>query len=110
MGKSVENFRALCTGEKGCTKEGKPLHYKNCVFHRIYPGFKLEGGDIVEGDGTGGESIYGESFDARPDFRRPVIKHDKPGVLSMLTSGEGMVRSQFFITFADTPHLNFKHC
>eukprot|EP00392_Amoebophrya_sp_AT5.2_P000502 g503.t1 len=117
--KTCENFRALCTGEKGTGKgHGKPLHFLRSAMHRVVPGAFLHGGDFTRFDGSGGDSIYGGKFnDEKPGLKR---KHDAKGLLSMANSGKNSNTSQFFVTLAggtgsscaklDGKHVVFGKC
>ena len=132
--KTAENFRALCTGEKGVGKRGKPLHYKGSVFHRIIPQFMVQGGDFTDSSGVGGESIYGskfndENFALYVRFMLRLIcesltlvvggsrvshcvsgrQHTGKGTLSMANSGKNTNGSQFFICTVKTSWLDGRH-
>lgn len=112
--KTAENFRQLCSGEGGhvrlVTRDGSSrrtvrLSYEGSRFHRVIPGFMVQGGDIANGDGSGGRSVYGARFDDE-NF---VLKHGPPGAVAMANRGPGTNSSQFYITLGRAPWLDGKH-
>lgn len=110
--KTVENFRCLCTGERGVSAvSGKALHYKGSRFHRIIPGKVIQGGDFQNGNGTGGDSIYNQDDDGTFPCENFKVKHDRPGLISMAHKrGEADKNcSQFFFTSKAEPKLDGKH-
>jgi cyclophilin family peptidyl-prolyl cis-trans isomerase len=105
---ATENFVALCSGSHGRSKgSGAPLSYVGSVIHRYVPGFIIQGGDFIFGNGTGGESIFGKKFKDDPNGLKG--KHDQRGVLSMGNSGKNSNSSQFFVTLAPAPVCDRKH-
>mmetsp|Transcript_70265 Transcript_70265/g.206087 ORF Transcript_70265/g.206087 Transcript_70265/m.206087 type:complete len:429 (-) Transcript_70265:66-1352(-) len=110
--RTVENFRCLCTGEKGVSPvNGKALHFKGSRFHKILPGSIIQGGDLVHGTGKGGASIYNFDGDGTFSAESFKMKHDRPGLLSMAfhNNEDGKFSSQFFFTSKALPKLDGKN-
>merc|ERR1712166_163593 len=101
---AVDNFRKLCTGEAGLGRAGKNQWYKGVPFHRIIPGFMMQGGDITHHNGTGCESLFNEGNAFRDE--NFFYEHAGPGWVAMANCGEDTNKSQFYITFVRIPHLD----
>jgi cyclophilin family peptidyl-prolyl cis-trans isomerase len=102
---TAENFRQLCVGGPGKASTGHPLTFKGSKFHRVIPGFMAQGGDFTRGNGTGGESIYGQKFKDE-NFK---LRHTERGLLSMANAGPNTNGSQFFLTSVPCNWLDGKH-
>lgn len=103
--RTAENFRMLCTGEKGVGRSGAKLHYKGSKIHKIIPGYLLQGGDFIANDGSGNESVYGPRFEDE-NFS---VSHDHKGIVSMANNGRNTNGGQFFITLNKTQWLDGKY-
>jgi len=103
--RTAENFRCLCTGERGLGAHGAPLHFRRSLVYKVVPRSILEAGDIVKFNGTGGESIYGPTF-ADENF---TDSHHKRGLLSMVNRGPNTNNSKFMFTLRSLPELDGKH-
>jgi peptidylprolyl isomerase len=113
---ACENFATLCANGTSTRKKpppvgasGKPLSYRNCVVHRVVPGFVMQSGDFVLGNGSGGESIFAGGKRFKDERSGLQLRHNRRGVLSMGNSGKNANSSQFFLTFAPTPVCDGKH-
>lgn len=102
--RTAENFRMLCTGEKGAGRSGANLHYKGCKFHKIIPGYLAQGGDFIKNDGSSNESVYGPRFEDE-NFS---VHHSEKGIVSMANNGRNTNGGQFFISFTPAPWLDGK--
>ena len=103
--KTAENFRMLCTGEKGVGRSGAKLHYAGCKFHRIIPNFLIQSGDFISNTGTQNESVYGPVFEDE-NFS---IHHSEPYIVSMANCGRNTNGGQFFIICRPTPWFDTKY-
>lgn len=106
---ACENFRVLCTGERGKDRDGKRMHYKGCIFHRVARDYLCQGGDWVLNDGSENQSSYQHKPNKQFHDENFILRHCGPGVLSMANAGPDTNGSQFFLTFVETTWLDDKH-